>query len=428
MTETPGQPSSATEDDNDNNGNNTNNNANDPNNTVAKVPGRRRRRRRNKNTNRSKSPVPSQQENQQSKSATSTTKTPRNNHRHNKSKSPHRNITGNTNNNKTTNQHHYRDHHQQHHLGKPHDNSSIQQENPTIMTVIINRCDLWDSAATQFPMEAWVQPNNTQHPGIYVDKYSFDTHTTTTTPSTLAPKIDQRSVVIARVPYHNMEQVQLPITVANNYNNNNSIVVDTSIPNPHDPTVVHDKYWAQRRRLFSRFDQGIQLDSEGWYSVTPELIADHVAQRVSDLIVSQHFRAKQQQQSEMQVEGKGIVILDAFCGCGGNAIAFGKLPSHIVSQVVCIDTDRSKLQKAAHNASLYNIPKDKLVFVECNSIFILNYCYQNGDFVLDQPTTSLPQYMPLPVMPTTCAGYRVGGLDMLPRHIDLTFLDPPWYV
>jgi len=34
--------------------------------------------------------------------------------------------------------------------------------------------------------------------------------------------------------------------------------------------------------------------------------------------------------------------------------------------------------------------------------------------------------MPPPVAPTTHAGYTVGGLDMLPRHIDLAFFDPPW--
>lgn len=110
----------------------------------------------------------------------------------------------------------------------------------------------------------------------------------------------------------------------------------------------------------------------------------------------------------------------------GNAIAFGKVPSHIVSKIICVDTDRSKLLKAAHNASLYDIPRDKLVFVQCNSIFILKHCYKNGEFILDQPQASLPKYMPPPVMPTTHAGYDVGGLDMLPRNIDLAFFDPPW--
>ena len=31
---------------------------------------------------------------------------------------------------------------------------------------------------------------------------------------------------------------------------------------------VHDKYWDQRYRLFSKFDSGIQLDAESWFSVS----------------------------------------------------------------------------------------------------------------------------------------------------------------
>jgi trimethylguanosine synthase len=285
------------------------------------------------------------------------------------------------------------------------------------MTVIVNRCDLWDSAA-HFQPEEWIQPHS-QHPGVHVNPYWFLPDASGPPPETQAPK-DERSVFVARVPYH-MEQIQFPIhkhldLVAGD-------VIDTTIPNPHDPNVVHDKYWAQRRRLFSRFDRGCQLDSEGWYSVTPEIIADHVANRVSDLITSSPAFIHQ---SGMKEEQKGLVILDAFCGCGGNSIAFGKLPSHIVSKVVCVDTDRSKLIKAAHNASLYDIPKDKLVFVECNSIFILKYCYKDGEFILDKPTAVMPEYMPPPVMPTTTSGYQMGGLDMLPRLIDLAFFDPPW--
>jgi trimethylguanosine synthase len=293
------------------------------------------------------------------------------------------------------------------------------------MTVIINRCDLWDSAA-QFQPEEWVQPH-TQHPGVHVNPYWFAPAFPHGPPPDLGVQkpTSPRSVLIARVPYQ-LEQVQFPIP---SDIEGHGDVIDNVTPNPYHPCEVHDKYWAQRRRLFSRFDRGCQLDSEGWYSVTPELIADHVARRVADL--AQHLLAHQQQQSlplqmSLPARPEGIVIMDAFCGCGGNSIAFGKIPSHLVSKVVCVDTDRSKLLKAAHNASLYSIPKDKLVFVECNSIFILKYCYKHGEFILDQPTTQLPQYMPPPVMPTTHAGYQIGGLDLLPRRIDMAFFDPPW--
>lgn len=59
------------------------------------------------------------------------------------------------------------------------------------------------------------------------------------------------------------------------------------------------KYWLRRYSLFSRFDDGIKLDEEGLFSVTPEEIAKHQAAHC----------------------GSGTVI-DAFTGVGGNAIQF----------------------------------------------------------------------------------------------------------
>ena len=40
-----------------------------------------------------------------------------------------------------------------------------------------------------------------------------------------------------------------------------------------------DKYWSQRYRIFSKFDQGCHLDEESWFSITPEKIAQHHAER-----------------------------------------------------------------------------------------------------------------------------------------------------
>ncbi|KAJ3112852.1 Trimethylguanosine synthase [Phlyctochytrium bullatum] len=53
------------------------------------------------------------------------------------------------------------------------------------------------------------------------------------------------------------------------------------------------KYWHQRFSLFKKFNSGIRMDAEGWYSVTPEKIAAHIAGRMACK-----------------------VIVDAFCGVG----------------------------------------------------------------------------------------------------------------
>ncbi|XP_050212485.1 uncharacterized protein LOC126664243 isoform X2 [Mercurialis annua] len=95
------------------------------------------------------------------------------------------------------------------------------------------------------------------------------------------------------------------------------------------------RYWRQRYLLFSRFDNGIRMDEEGWFSVTPEPIARHQALRcTSDLII------------------------DCFTGVGGNAIQFAQLCKHVTA----IDVDPKKIDYAYHNASIYGVD-DQIDFI-----------------------------------------------------------------
>lgn len=73
------------------------------------------------------------------------------------------------------------------------------------------------------------------------------------------------------------------------------------------PCTVNNKYWYQRYRLFSLYDKGIKMDDEGWFSVTPESIAIHISERC-----------------------RCDVIIDAFCGVGGNTIQFAMTCSHVI--------------------------------------------------------------------------------------------------
>jgi trimethylguanosine synthase len=175
------------------------------------------------------------------------------------------------------------------------------------------------------------------------------------------------------------------------------------VTNPYPKTQVADKYWAQRRRLFSRFDDGIQLDKEGWFSVTPEAIANHIAKRVVE-------------ETSPQTSSEGIIVLDSFCGCGGNAIAFARRPE--VSLVVCVDTDLSKLEMAAKNASVYNIDSEKLLFVHDNAILVLSM-YSNGEKSAHQASSKSNAEEP-----TKLHGYSFKG--PLPERLDCIFLSPPW--
>ncbi|XP_054250589.1 trimethylguanosine synthase [Indicator indicator] len=131
-----------------------------------------------------------------------------------------------------------------------------------------------------------------------------------------------------------------------------------------DPELA--KYWAQRYRLFSRFDEGIKLDREGWFSVTPEKIAEHIAVRVSH-----SFNCD--------------VIVDAFCGVGGNAIQFALTSK----RVIAIDIDPEKLSLARNNAEVYGVA-DQIEFV-CGDFMVLAADLQ-ADVVFLSPPWGGPDY------------------------------------
>ncbi|XP_074002487.1 trimethylguanosine synthase [Numenius arquata] len=131
-----------------------------------------------------------------------------------------------------------------------------------------------------------------------------------------------------------------------------------------DPELA--KYWAQRYRLFSRFDEGIKLDREGWFSVTPEKIAEHIARRVS-----QSFNCD--------------IIVDAFCGVGGNAIQFALTSK----RVIAIDIDPEKLNLARNNAEVYGVA-DQIEFV-CGDFMVLAADLK-ADVVFLSPPWGGPDY------------------------------------
>ncbi|CAG8536815.1 675_t:CDS:1 [Diversispora eburnea] len=95
------------------------------------------------------------------------------------------------------------------------------------------------------------------------------------------------------------------------------------------------KYWIKRFDLFHNYDEGILMDEEGWYSVTPEAIATQIAERC-----------------------RCDVIIDAFCGVGGNAIQFAKT----CQKVIAIDIDETKIICAKNNAQIYGV-EDRIEFI-----------------------------------------------------------------
>ncbi|XP_068643153.1 uncharacterized protein [Aristolochia californica] len=132
---------------------------------------------------------------------------------------------------------------------------------------------------------------------------------------------------------------------------------------PHLEGLTADivKYWCQRYLLFSRFDEGIKMDEEGWFSVTPESIARHHATRCSS----------------------GIII-DCFTGVGGNVIQFARK-----NHVIAIDINPQKIAYAQHNATVYGVV-DRIDFIS-GDFFQLSPKLK-GDTVFLSPPWGGPDY------------------------------------
>ena len=144
------------------------------------------------------------------------------------------------------------------------------------------------------------------------------------------------------------------------------------------------KYWAQRYRLFSLFDKGIQMDEEGWWSVTPEKIAEHIAERC-----------------------RCDVIVDAFCGVGSNSIQFAKT----CERVIAIDIDPVKVNFAKNNARIYGV-EDRIEFI-IGDYFQIMPLLRKVDAVFLSPSWGGPKYLNASLFDLSyipIGGYRIFEL------------------
>lgn len=138
----------------------------------------------------------------------------------------------------------------------------------------------------------------------------------------------------------------------------------------HNPNQAILKYYYQRYNLFSKYDEGILMDYEAWYSVTPENIAKHIAERVIQ---------------SLGTKGQYLIV-DGLCGVGGNLIQFALQSPKV--RVIGIDINKERLDMAKNNARVYGVDH------QCD--FVL------GDF---------------------CEIMKMLGTR---NQIDAVFLSPPW--
>ncbi|UXI16470.1 hypothetical protein NH340_JMT02413 [Sarcoptes scabiei] len=142
---------------------------------------------------------------------------------------------------------------------------------------------------------------------------------------------------------------------------------------------VHRLYWKKRFDLFSLFNEGIKLDKESWYSVTPELIAKHIAERLQDNLIRNNPNKSR------------FILLDPFCGAGGNVIQFALQPH--IEKVIAIDIDSNKIELAKHNASIYGCDH-KIEFIVGDFFDIIQHsnCNRIVDVSFFSPPWGGPKY------------------------------------
>ncbi|XP_019436951.1 PREDICTED: trimethylguanosine synthase-like [Lupinus angustifolius] len=131
---------------------------------------------------------------------------------------------------------------------------------------------------------------------------------------------------------------------------------------PKEYPATIKKYWQQRYILFSRFDDGIRMDEEGWFSVTPEVIAHYQAERCAC-----------------------GTIIDCFTGVGGNSIQFAQW----CSNVIAIDIDPLKIDYARHNAAIYRV-ENRIEFIVGDSFLLAPRL--KADTVFLSPPWGGPEY------------------------------------
>lgn len=211
---------------------------------------------------------------------------------------------------------------------------------------------------------------------------------------------------------------------------------------------VHEKFWNQRYRYFSRFDEGIWLDYEGWYSSCPEAAANHVARRVVGACARSSSARKSPPSSSTclppTATAAGVVsapslsccsssmlspwtsapplasltILDAFTGCGANAIALALHPS--VCRVVTVDVCESKVRCAKHNAAVYGVA-DKIEFVQGDASSLLEHWAKE----IEQ-ASEVSSSMTWPQSLSSFLPPSAFDHDGHPLGFDCVCLGPPW--
>lgn len=153
------------------------------------------------------------------------------------------------------------------------------------------------------------------------------------------------------------------------------------------------KYWKQRYRLFHRFDEGIQLDAEGWYSVTPEKVACQIANR---------FKGRS-------------VVADFFSGPGGNCIQFALNGSVVIG----IENCEHRIKMALNNAAVYGV-QHLMEFIHGDVFEVIPMLRKNFgaiEAIFMSPPWGGPEYLNQKVYDVSRFKEAVEGARLITKNI-----------
>lgn len=122
------------------------------------------------------------------------------------------------------------------------------------------------------------------------------------------------------------------------------------------------KYWFQRFKIWSKYDKGIWMTPDSWFGVTPEPIANKIAAHIAE-----------------SAPASATVIVDAFAGVGGNAIALAR--SGRWERVFAIEKDAKTLKCAKHNAEVYDVA-GKIFWLKGDCFEVMQRFKGSGDVVV----------------------------------------------
>lgn len=188
-------------------------------------------------------------------------------------------------------------------------------------------------------------------------------------------------------------------------------------------------FWPRRHALWSLFSRGVVMDSEGWYSVTPEAVALDQARRMLA--------------SLPPPSRPSSCVMDAFTGVGGNAIALARVLIEngvTAACVLAVDISEERLRMAAHNAGVYAV-SDRIVFLIADAVRVLHAAAEAATTSTGGATHVLCQQLEHGVVRDVCLtahaeGEGVVTLQLRDRggveadaawmRLHGVFLSPPW--